>query len=97
MTKKEAKDKSREEENGGWCGIEEESRWCGGRERYEEEEERGTRRRRRVVGEESLVTGVSAVEKRAINVRVVNREIGRACVSRCCRGVGWRETLGANR
>ena len=50
-----------------------------------------------MVGEESLVTGVSAVEKRAINVRVVNREIGRACVSRCCRGVGWRETLGANR
>jgi len=24
MTEKEAKDKSREEENGGWCGMEEE-------------------------------------------------------------------------
>ena len=61
------------------------------------EEERGTRRRRREVrggggewwGEESLVTGASAVEKRAINVRVVNMEIGRARVSQCCRGVSF--------
>ena len=41
------------------------------------------------------MTGVSAVEKRAINVSAVDREIGRACVSRMLLlcvlfSVGWR-------